>query len=328
MHTSLLVLVALLAPQPAAEPVPPPAPGGAKQARARAPLTDRPNLGVQLVPITKAGPAEGVKINYIYPGSAAEAMGLKTGDELLELNGVALPTRQFLSRELPRNSTGSPLEFQVRRAGQLIKVRGPMGSFLKTRQAFNEHLEKNVLGKPIVTAGEIVWPEHVDGLALLKGKVGLVVSFDGCPECKSNFLRLADRFKKLKELKQDWIGMCGLYFNIEGSAERNLEDRKAFLAENQVDFHVGLVKYKDDVIPPDSAAQEALLQNHGVAVIDPEGKLLFVEVQSFKVDNSNTDLTRALAEAARKYAPRIEQPAAEPEKKAGDAEKKASGGEK
>jgi hypothetical protein len=128
-------------------------------------------------------------------------------------------------------------------------------------------------------------------------------------------------------MKQRWIDICGLYTNIQASGEKNLADRKDFLSEIPVEFQVGLVRYKDDVVPPDSVAREALIQNHGVGIVDTEGKLLYVEVQSFKVDNSALELTKALAEAARKYAPKAAPPA-EPEKKTGDGDKIPPAGEK
>lgn len=265
------------------------------------PVTDRPNLGVQLLPIRPGEEKEGVRLNFVYPGSAAEAMGLRAGDELLEMDGAEVPDRKTLGRDLQRKATGQELRFKVRRGAEVLEIRGPMGNFQRTRKAFREHLEREILGKPLAPGCEIVWPDGVDGLKALKGKVGVVVTFDRSPESADGvWRRISKKGDELAKLKQDWIAFAGIYTNFNESDEANLEARKRILARAPTTIPVGVARYPGGV-PLNSLGKDPLFQKTGTALLDPEGKVLYLEIMEFESDNPQADLQKAMEELARKF---------------------------
>jgi hypothetical protein len=207
-------------------------------------------------------------------------------------------------RDLQLLATGEKLEFMVRRGSGTIQVRGAMGSFQKTRWAFLEHCRKEIIGKRFSAVSELTWPNAINGIEGLKGKVGVLVSIDGCKDCvQGNWKRYCLRWDELQKRKQDWVGMCGIYSDVMAGYQKSLENLRTLLQGNPVQFPVAVVRFPNDRLPLDSFGKEPLIQGHGVAIIDPEGKVLLLQVNGFEPDNPNAEFAKVLEELARKYAP-------------------------
>ena len=121
----------------------------------RAPVTDRAHLGVELKPAF--GTEAAVRVNYVFPESTAQAMGLKTGDQLIGVNGKPMQTRKTLLDELPNLAIGDPLELKVLRGDQTLTVSAPLRSYEKTRRHFLELCRKELYGKPFSPSCQIEW---------------------------------------------------------------------------------------------------------------------------------------------------------------------------
>jgi regulator of sigma E protease len=66
-------------------------------------------------------PGHITKIDEVFPGTPAEAVGLKRGDVLLEGNGKALSDQYPISNVI-KEANGAPVTVKVRRAGQPVEV--------------------------------------------------------------------------------------------------------------------------------------------------------------------------------------------------------------
>jgi len=267
--------------------------------KAKQPVTDRGNLGVLLESIRPGEADEGARINYVYPESAAQAMGLRPGDEVIEVNGIEVKSRAFLAGELQQENIGSKVSFKIRRGNEVLQLRVPMGSYLKTRKAFLDHCRRELGGKPFAPVAQIIWPDGVDGLKALKGKVGVVISFDDCESCiKGKWGKISEMEAALRKAgaAQDWLAFAGIYSNIQETQAKNLEARRRILARAPGRIPIGVARYPDDRIPIDSADRDPLVQDHGVAILDPEGKLFYLELE-----NPAMDFLKAFQEAEKKY---------------------------
>ena len=309
-HLTFHLLAAALALAPAAAvlaqapPVPPPA----APEVSRKPASDRPNLGVQLLPARPGTAGEGVLINYVYPGSAAEAMGFQAGDEVVGMDGDPIQDLEGMSARLRRSAIGMPVRFRMRRGGAVIELSGAMGGFQATRKAFLERLRRDDLGKPFATLAEIDWPEKIDGLRALRGRVAVLVSFDGCHECiEGNYRTIVERAEQLHRLNQDWIGFAGICSDQAGRAA-SAAGRARALERYPALFSIGVAHYPADRPPLEAAGRDPLVQHHGIAILDPEGKVLYLELQGFEADPSGRELTRVLLEAAERYGPKRHPP--------------------
>ncbi len=294
----LPVTLLLLSP---ASPVPLSAAEERASPQKKRPITDYPNLGVQLRPIRPGQENEGARINFIYPASSAKEMGLQVGDEVLEIDGLQVDDRKFLSDRIRKKAIGAPLRLKVRRQGKILELEGERGSFQKVREAFLEQCRKELRGKPFLPGCQLVWPDKEDGLRALRGKVAVVISFDNCSRCMGSWRLVQARSFDLQRLQQDWVGFCGIYFNIDKPFSQNLEMRNEVLLRYPVKFPVAVARYPRDEVPPDSAYHDSLIQYHGAAILDPEGKLLYQELFSFQGPPLGENFSKALQNAARKF---------------------------
>jgi len=301
-----LLFASLLAAPPAL------AQGPQDAAPQRAPLTDRGNLGVQLQALRPGQKEEGVRVNYIFPESAAKAMGFKVGDEILELNGIQVTDRKFVIGELAKENIGAKVSFRVRRGSETLELRGPMGSFQKTRKAYLDACRKELLGKPFTTSGELVWPGGKDGVQSQRGKLLVLVSFDNCQDCVRNkwgkIRGLAERFSKIDQ-GEKYLGFAGIYSNVNETYQANEAARDRVLSENPAQIPVAVARYAGDVIPADSAGRDPLVQDHGIALIDPEGKLLHLELSNVDLDSPQGTFAKAFQDAWTRYGPKAAPPA-------------------
>lgn len=121
---TLMTLLALAGSASAATaPSYPPATGSTDQ--------NRPMLGVQMTPVPLSvqeqeglTPTQGVYVQSIFNGTAAQNMGLQSGDVVLTVNGAQIASMTDLRNEVALNQVGDPVEVTVQRQGQQITSTG------------------------------------------------------------------------------------------------------------------------------------------------------------------------------------------------------------
>ena len=92
---------------------------------------NRPMLGVQMTPVPlyvqeQEGltPSQGVYVQSVFNNTAAQGMGMKTGDVVLTVNGAQISSMTDLRNEVALNQVGDPVEVTVQRQGQQVTSTG------------------------------------------------------------------------------------------------------------------------------------------------------------------------------------------------------------
>lgn len=93
--------------------------------------TARPILGVEMTPTPTSvqeqmglAPNQGVLVQSVYDGTAAQNMGLQTGDVVLAVNGSAITSMSDLRNEVALNQVGDPVEVTIQRGNQQSSATG------------------------------------------------------------------------------------------------------------------------------------------------------------------------------------------------------------
>ncbi|MBA3684921.1 MAG: PDZ domain-containing protein [Planctomycetes bacterium] len=93
----------------------------------------RPMLGVEMSPVplnvqTANGisPEVGVYVRQVFPGTAAEHMGVQVGDVIPAINGTTISGMNSLRQEVGSSNTGDPIQVTVIRNGQRIVLDGEL----------------------------------------------------------------------------------------------------------------------------------------------------------------------------------------------------------
>ncbi len=86
---------------------------------------NRPMLGVQMTPVPLSvqeqqhlAPSQGVYVQSVYGGTAAQTMGLQPGDVITSVNGAPISGMSDLRNEVSLNQVGDPVEVTIVRGGQ------------------------------------------------------------------------------------------------------------------------------------------------------------------------------------------------------------------
>jgi membrane-associated protease RseP (regulator of RpoE activity) len=121
--TLMTLLIAIAGSASAATAPTYPPPTGAEQ--------NRPMLGVQMTPVPLSvqeqegiTPTQGVYVQSIFNGTAAQNMGLRAGDVVLTVNGAQIGSMTDLRNEVALNQVGDPVEVTVQRQGQQVTSTG------------------------------------------------------------------------------------------------------------------------------------------------------------------------------------------------------------
>ena len=85
----------------------------------------RPMLGIEMTPVPlnvqeqqALAPNQGVYVQSIFNGTAAQSMGLRPGDVVLAVNGAPVGSMTDLRNEVALNQVGDPVEVTIQRQGQ------------------------------------------------------------------------------------------------------------------------------------------------------------------------------------------------------------------
>lgn len=110
----------------------------------------QPMLGIEMSPPSSQlqqqnnlGPNQGTVVRQVFPGTAADAMGLKPGDVIVQVNGQPIGSMTDLRNEVGAQQVGDPVAVVVRRNGQEM----PLQSTLR-------EWPKNIPREPIDAAAE------------------------------------------------------------------------------------------------------------------------------------------------------------------------------
>ena len=84
----------------------------------------RPMLGIEMTPVPlnvqeqqALAPNQGVYVQSIFNGTAAQSMGLRPGDVVLAVNGAPIGSMTDLRNEVSLNQVGDPVEVTIQRQG-------------------------------------------------------------------------------------------------------------------------------------------------------------------------------------------------------------------
>jgi hypothetical protein len=95
------------------------------------PSRDDPNpmLGVEMSPVPTTvqerlgiDAYSGVLVQDVFPGTAAQAMGMQRGDVIMQVNGLPITSMTDLRNEVGSNRVGDPVETVVRRGNQELRL--------------------------------------------------------------------------------------------------------------------------------------------------------------------------------------------------------------
>lgn len=266
---------------PAGEPERPPQPAASEFAF----------LGLATRAKTTGDEASGIVVLQVYPGSSAESMGFEVGDEIVTVNDFLVKDRKAFIAELKRANVGAKMRFRVRRDGETQALSGRIGSYRKSMTAYQNHLRKEYEGKPLPPLPEAFWWNGEKGRwetgpgdwKSLRGKLAVVVSFDDCETCRKA------RVEKVSLMKQGFaqvpvrtpLEFVGVYYRESPDSwgrEANMKGAEALVKEMRPSFPVVVAAYPDDVPTPEIRARQFLIHHHGVAILDPEGKVRFLQI--------------------------------------------------
>lgn len=95
------------------------------------PDNTRPMLGIEMTPVPQnvqeqeaLTPNQGVYVQSIFNGTAAQSMGLRPGDVVLAVNGAPVGSMTDLRNEVALNQVGDPVEVTIQRHGQQTSTTG------------------------------------------------------------------------------------------------------------------------------------------------------------------------------------------------------------
>ncbi len=235
---------------------------------------DRGFLGVSVETI---GKQEGIQVAYVFPGSAAELMGLKKGDQIVLLNDVRMRSSEQFSRELRDENVNATLRMLIRRDGERKRVRGKIGSYRKTMAAYESKLRDRFVGKPFTAPPHVDWwnPEKKSWEKRpwpqeeLTDALTVVFSFDSCAHCeKARFGKVSTMAQFLgQNTKDKKLRFVGIYFSTRDDRDASLVAAKSMFEKMNPAFAVGVASFPEAEATAQNRDDFAILYHHGVAVI-------------------------------------------------------------
>ena len=149
-----------------------------------------------------------VRIREVLTGSPAERAGLKDGDVLLLVNGVAVRSARETVQAIARHAAGSPVTIKTSRAGKDTTSRIVLGTF----PSGEEMLRMQHVGKPAPALLGLRSSTDTDGPTLddYRGKV-LVLDFwaSWCVACRVTSAHLNGWHDRYKGRGLEVLGVAG-----------------------------------------------------------------------------------------------------------------------
>lgn len=254
-------------------------------------LEDFAFLGLRTRPRRPDATSGGPIVTYVYPGSSADALGFRVGDEILLLNDLVVPDQETLVRELRRLKIGSLVRFQVRREGEEKRLSGKIGSHAESLRRYEDYLRKSFAGQLLPEPPEMVWwnretgvwEERPDAWKDFRGKVTVVVSFDDCSLCRESRFGMLARLRTVMVAasRKAPLGFAGIYYDERpGKSGKEASLRSAAELYRSADpaFPVGVAYWPDGDLVPERTDEQFLILQHGVAILDSEGRIAYLQV--------------------------------------------------
>lgn len=277
--------------------------------------TDRPFLGVTTEPVDAETPGGGLRIIHMYDESAARTMGLRVGDEIIALNDVIIPDRKVFVRELAAEKPGATIRFLLRRDGQKIRLKGKIGGYRETMTRIQAKIRRRLIGHPLPDLPPTRWwnpetktfaaSEGPSPVEAARGRVVTLFCIDDCKTCVDRRYALFKSFQQRVDsvAQQVPFTTIGIYQSdaqdseAKGAAARHA---RALCESKPPSFPMGLVTFEDDPLPPEKREERLYLHNHGVVILDTEGKVRYVQVLGLPAAEYQSSLQAVLLEAMQK----------------------------
>ena len=252
-------------------------------------------LGVFTEMIDKTKADSGLRIIYVYPGSAGDDMGLKEGDQIIALNDFLIPNRDRFVKELRKENIGATIRFLLNRNGKKLKVRGKIKSYKKTMGMIQDRLRAKYVGKPLGALPATLWwnsktsgfEPSKDPLGPFKSKIGLLVAYDDCPGCQKNRVEfLSQLFTRTKAAGDTLpLAFAGIYQSdsqlTKGGSKECLTQAVKLYTARKPPFPAGIAHFPGGAPAPKEREKNLFLHNHGVVITDPDGKIAYLQVTGY-----------------------------------------------
>ncbi|MGQ9592567.1 MAG: hypothetical protein ACUVYA_19990, partial [Planctomycetota bacterium] len=215
----------------------------------------------------------------------------RVGDESLLLTDLIIPDQETLVRELRRLKIGSIVRFQVRRGGEEKRLTGKIGSHADSLRRYEDYLRKSFTGQLFPEPPEMVWWNRETGVwedkpnawKDLRGKVTVVVSFDDCGVCRESRFGMLARLRTVMVAasRKAPLGFAGIYYDERpGRSGKEASLRSAAELYRSADpaFPVGVAYWPEGEAVPERTDEQFLILQHGVAILDAEGRIAYLQV--------------------------------------------------
>lgn len=189
----------------------------APKATARGTGVIRIDLGVRVAtpksPDEMNGP---VKVKHLEPGSVAETMGMKVGDEITKIDGKKCDNLDQVNAALRSKGAGKEIAVSVRRGNEELTLKGKFPPLEKERPA-GRVLGSWKPGSMDVKTNNVkrltmrIAPEMLDAKGELRVKVNGKEAFKGKPE--GNVERMLDHFEQTRDA--DWPFVWEIKIDVE-----------------------------------------------------------------------------------------------------------------
>jgi membrane-associated protease RseP (regulator of RpoE activity) len=266
-------------------------PGAATANESDDSLDRTPWLGISYSP---ASGTVGLLVTNVFDESAAIAAGLRTGDEIIEVDGVPTPAGSDLSGLIQPRQIGETVTVRVFRENRVVTLHPE----LTRRLSEAELIHVQLVGK-VAPAFNLIRPEEPEGDviddSILRGKVGVMLWFHtGCNSCPA----LANKIAPWVDAHRGAVGVVGLGGRSDLPVEQMITAMQAIVKATPILMPVGL--------DPDAFLRYGVLDWQAyndkavVVVVDRTGVVQMAAAIRGDADDSALDDVYAAAERALK----------------------------
>jgi hypothetical protein len=272
---------------------------------------ESPYLGVQTELKDPSDPKSGLIVAYTWPLSAARQMGFQIGDEVRTFNDILITDPEAFAREVRKENVNAKVRFQIRRAGQDLKIEGRVGSFDKTMKAYQEMVRTELKGKPLPRLPGALWwssegkkwEEKPDALSALKGKITVVMSFDDCDQCREKRYQELLREQRVHAEKATPVVFAGIFFDErpkKTGKDANLKTATELVTALPPTMPIAVAFYPGDKPSPTDRDTQVLLHTHGTVILDPAGNVEYIQIVGFPESEFGAALQKSILAIAGK----------------------------
>jgi membrane-associated protease RseP (regulator of RpoE activity) len=251
----------------------------------------RPWLGIAY---TANGAVAGLLVTNVFEESAAMAAGLRTGDEIVEVDGISTADSKDLTGLIQPRQIGDVVTLRVWRDQNFLTLRPE----LTRRLTEAELLHVELVGK-LAPAFSLIRPDDPEGDviddSILRGKVGIVVwAHLGCGGCPG----LANKIAPWVDRHRGSVGVVGFGTRVDSPIEQQIASAQAVAKASPILLPVGLDSEAWTNYSP--LDYPSLSEKAVVVVVDRAGVVQMATAIATTADDSALDDVFAAAERALK----------------------------